>query len=186
MTLYNQLSPYTDIQISDFDSNYDVVTSARQQIVLEIKSDIGYKEKYMLPWFEDEKWYKNAFDYCDIVFRDGDLVALSGNKILADNTIKILCHYYVMKKYRVIYRGLQQTDLIPKSIATAKTKNLKGVWYSVHAFDKRHERLIQSQIRGYNGSKLNAKCMPYWLKTEYHGEINYNHTIQHKFYIPVT
>lgn len=173
------MSPYKNIEIKDYDSSSEVISSAREEIL----NDIASSEKnHMISWYQEEKWNKNNFRFSTIA-RDSQnkLIAVSSCKIMSDKALKILCHYYVMKSMRCIYPSISQTDFIPHYVKYAKKHRLKSVWFSIHCFDLRRKRLKQSAIRSLNGGKLDLKYQPYVNSFEYQGEVVYNHVKQHKF-----
>lgn len=178
-------SPYKDIKIFSLDPLSKEITSAREIIIDELKSQ-KKDNKHMIDWYEDKRWASYCLDYCTGVYTaKGELISLSGNKIQPDNTMKVLCYYYMIKKYRTMYRSLSQTDIIPSNVEYAKEKRIKGIWFSVHVFDKRHARLSNSQKRFLNGGNLLEHQMPYWKKLKYVGNITYRGVEQEKFYMKV-
>ena len=173
-------SPYKDISILQCSLNDERVTNFRLQII----DDIGDKqnESYMVKWFTEPKWTKNNFELINLVLVEDKIIAISCNKVQPDNTVKVLCHYYVLRDYRSKYRSLQHTDIIPSDVEYAKSLNLSGIWYSIHAFDQRHKRYAESNIRMLNGGKVGYESQPYWPLFKYEGEVSYNNVMQHKFY----
>lgn len=130
------------------------------------------------------KWYKDLyhrFSLYTLVFdEDDNFIAYSGND-LNDNSIKILCHLYVIRKYRTIYRSITQTDLIPFMVDFAENNGYDSIWYSMEVSDPHRSKYATSQKRHLNGGKLDSKYMPFWKDFEYVGQVVYNHVIQEKF-----
>jgi hypothetical protein len=186
MPLLNSHSPYTDIKIIDHAPTSQEILLVRNKIISDITTNGHKNEQFMIEWFSEPKWTKNNFTYCQEI-RDslGHTIALSSNKILENNSMKILCHYYVMKDQRAKYRSMQHSDLIPDCYLYAKNLGLDNIWYSIHAFDTRHKRYAESNIRKLNGGKLTDKEQPYWSKIRYNGEIEYNYVKQHQFIIDI-
>ena len=174
------MSLYKNIKIEDHLPLSKAISLARKEVLNDIVSS---KETYMISWYQDEKWAKNNFHFSTIA-RDFQkkLIAISSCKIMPDKTLKTLCHYYVMKKKRYIYPSISQTNFIPHYVKYAEKNCLKGVWFSIHCFDLRRERLKQSIIRSLNGGKVDLKYQPYVNSFKYQGEIIYNHVKQCKFF----
>ena len=172
-----------NVYLLDKDSWDEDITSIRSKILDKYESS----SSYMREWFVDSKWEKNQFSFTTVAYdNEGEVLGLSSSKIFPDKTMKILCHYYLLPQYRVNYRSLSQTDLIPHYVQYALSNMLKGVWFTVHCFDKRHERLKKSILRGLNGGQLSAKDQPFSSSFKYHGEITYNNVPQDKFYYNLT
>lgn len=181
----NPLSPYKDIRIDTLHPSSDQVSEVRNLIIDELMSQ-KKDNMHMLSWYQPQQWSKVKLDNCTVVYNDKDEpIALSGNKIQPDNTMKVLCYYYMFKRFRTTYKSLSQTDIIPSNVEFAKTRDLDGIWFSVHVFDERHKRLAESQKRFMNGSMLDESMMPYWKKFKYIGTIIYNHVKQEKFYASI-
>ena len=173
------MSRYNNVSLEDFDSFDDTVTSTRRKVI----NDLNKNEYYMWQWFEDVKWQKNQFNHTTLAFdTNKEIIGLSSCKIFPDKTMKILCHYYIFKNKRLKYRSISQTDFIPHHVQFGISNQLKGVWYTVHCFDKRHERLKKSIINGINGGGISLRYQPYVNSFKYRGKITYNHVEQDLFY----
>ena len=170
---------YKNITIENHSSLSDTISLARKKISTDI---ISSEETYMLSWYQDTKWTKNNF-YFSTIAKDSQnkLVAISSCKLMSDKTLKILCHYYVMKSMRHIYPSISQTNFMPHYVKYAEKHCFKGVWFSIHCFDIRRERLKKSVIRTLNGGKVDLKYQPYVNSFKYKGEMIYNNVKQHKF-----
>lgn len=176
------MSPYNRIELIDLDPFAPEITRARAGVL----ADLRESERHMEGWFQDLKWQKNAFTFCTLIReKDGPSVALSACKIMPDRTMKILCHYYMIRSFRSAYRSLSQTDIIPWHVKRAREEKLAGVWYTIHAFDRRHERLKQSVLRSLNGGRVREEYQPYLNSFRHEGQITYNHVRQDKFYFPL-
>jgi len=167
---------YTDINYSKLPPFDNVVNEARTCIT----EDIDEKDTYMKFWFSDEKWKKNKFAHCDVLYKDNEIVALCGN-VLIEDTLKIFCHLYVIKKFRKFYPSIHQTNILPAKIDFAKNHNLTELWYTIDTFDKRHKRLSDSQKYFIVGAASRKVSMPDYYKFEYKGRVTYNYTEQDKF-----
>lgn len=172
------MSPYKSIKLEDRSPFSEFTSLARTEVL----NDVSSKEAHMISWYQKEKWTKNNFNFSTVA-RDSqkNLIAISSCKVMPDETLKMLCHYYVMRNMRHVYLSISQTDFIPHYVEYAKKHCLKSVWFSIHCFDVRRERLKQSVIRSLNGGKLDLKCQPYVNSFKYQGQITYNHVKQHKF-----
>lgn len=178
---------YTDIQIVQTHPNDTIAASSRELIVNDILSG-DTNAHYMSAWYtRSNEWYEKSFSHCYLLYDNFDqLIAMSSNSLQPDNTMKILCHFYILKDFRNKYRGIHQTNIIPKDVEYGIKHNLNGIWYSIHPFDKRHKRYSESQKRLLNGSKLHEEIMPYWKSFVYVGNVIYKNVIQEKFYMDLT
>ena len=167
---------YTDINYLKLPPFDDAVNEARAIVT----KDIDQKNSYMKFWFLDEKWEKNKFDHCDVLYKGNEVVALCGNALFGD-TLKIFCHLYVIKKFRKFYPSIHMTNILPSKIDFAKNHNLNELWYTIHTFDKRHERLSDSQKYYFVAPASRNVSMPDYYKFEYKGKVTYNYTEQDKF-----
>jgi hypothetical protein len=175
---------YQNLNHSFYDSLDQIVTNSRYTVQNDIEKYGSNNDKKMLFWFSDEKWVKNKFSNSSLIFDENrNLIAICGNRLLDDNTMKILCHYYVIKKFRNKYQSLHQVIIIPELVKFGKLNNLKGLWYSFDLFDKRHKRYSESQKRLLRGSKVPIEFIPYWNKFEFLGETVYNNVKQDKFFM---
>lgn len=157
---------------------------SRQQVVNDILAT-STAENHMIGWFtHQQNWYDTNFSYSNILHNNsGELVAISSNSLQPDNTMKILCHFYVLKKYRSVYRGIHQTNIIADDVEYGLKHGINGLWYSFHTFDNRHQRYSNSQKRLLNGSKISEELMPFWKKFKYVGNVIYKNVEQEKFYM---
>ncbi|MCZ0932206.1 MAG: hypothetical protein OXJ52_03525 [Oligoflexia bacterium] len=154
------------------------VSKVREQIL----NDISLKENYIKSWYCEKKWTKNDFDFSTIATdTQGNSIAISSCKLMPDKTLKILCHFYVMRKMRSIYPSISHTDFTPHYVKYAKEHSLKGVWFSVHCFNDRQKRHKKAVIRSLNGGLQDLKFQPYACLFKYEGEIQYNSVTQSKF-----
>ena len=88
---------------------------------------------------------------------------------------KVLCYLYTLKEYRNKYRGLAQIDYVPIFIENAKTDK---IYLTVHAYDKKHERLARAWDRLINSGNPPEK-QPYRGKWKYLGVKEYRGVDQH-------
>lgn len=178
---------YSNLEFVTSGPNEELACFSREQIVLDINAGLE-SEKHMLGWFtHTPDWYVNSLTYCNMLYdKDCNLIAMASSAIQPDNTMKILCHYYVIRKYRALYRSIHQTNIIPADIQYGIDNKLNGVWYSFHAFDKRHQRYSDSQKRLLNGSGVREEHMPFWKQFKYVGNVIYKNVEQEKFYMDLT
>ena len=175
---------YDNLQLINCDPFSDAVNQARKIVSDDIKTFGSLSDQKMLFWFTDEKWKKNNFTNSIVIYNEhGELIALCGNIVLDDNTIKILCHLYVLKKFRNTYQGVHQVLMIPNMVEYGKSISADGLWYSFDPFDKRHKRYSESQKRLLRGANVSTDQMPYWDKFKFVGQVTYKNTIQDKFYM---
>ena len=173
------MSPYKDIKIVDHLSLSVPVSTTRKQIL----NDISSREKHIMSWYYEKKWIKNNFDFSTIAIdSQGNPIALSSCKVISNKTLKILCHFYIMRRYRHIYRSISHTDFIPHYVEYARKHKLKGVWFSIHCFNHRQKCHREAIIRSLNGGRLDLKFQPYANLFKYTGEIMYNNVIQSQFF----
>lgn len=172
------MSPYKNVEIMDYPALSMPISVAREQIL----GDISSKEKHMISWYQDDKWAKNKFNFSTIA-RDPqkNCIALSSCKKMPDNTLKILCHYYVIRRMRCNYPGIAQTDFIPHYLKYARKLHVKGVWFSIHSFSQRQEKHKMAKIRRLNVRPFGLNFQPYKGLFKYMGEIEYNNVMQSKF-----
>lgn len=176
------MSPYKNIKIIDYSPFSAPISVIREQIL----NDISSKENYMLSWYRKKKWIKNNFDFSTITTDpQGTPIALSSCKVMPDKTLKILCHFYVMRKMRPIYPSISHTDFTPHYVDYARKHKLKGVWFSVHCFNRRQHCHKKAILRSLNGGKLDLKFQPYANLFKYTGEINYNNVMQSRFFYSI-
>lgn len=165
----------------------NIVSQSRCLVQEDIKNYGTQHDQKMLFWFSDEKWIKNKFSNATVILDENDrLVGICGNRLLSDNTMKILCHYYVMKEFRNRYQSLHQVLIIPKLVEFGKANNLNGLWYSFDTFDLRHKRYSESQKRLLRGSNVSKDYIPYWDKFKFEGQVVYNNVLQDKFYLDLS
>ena len=175
---------YQNLKLMICEPFFDVVTYSRKIISNDIESFGSTTDQNMLYWFTDEKWSKNKFTNTVVICNEyNEIVALCGNKMLDDNTVKILCHFYVLKKFRNLYQGIHQVLIIPKMVEHFTNVGAYGLWYSFDPYDKRHKRYSESQKRLLKGANVSTDLMPYWDKFKFVGQVNYNNTVQDKFYM---
>ena len=177
------MSLYKNITLENHSPLSKTILLAKKEILTDI---ISSGETYMLSWYQGEKWTKNNFYFSTIAKNSQKkLVAISSCKLMSNKTLKILCHYYVIKSMRHIYPSISQTNFIPHYVRYAKKHRFKGVWFSIHCFDIRRERLKKSIIRSLNGGKVDLKYQPYVKSFKYKGEMIYNNVKQHKFFYEI-
>ena len=175
---------YNNLQLTNRDPFDDRITSARSLICNDIQQFGSANDQKMLYWFSNEKWTKNKFTNSIVIHDEhGEVVALCGNILLNDNTLKILCHFYVLKKFRSMYQSVHQVLMIPNMVEYGMSIGATGLWYSFDPYDNRHKRYSESQKRLLNGSNVPTNQMPYWDKFEFVGQVTYNNTLQDKFYM---
>ena len=173
------MSPYKNIEIKDYPPLSHSVSVMREQIL----NDIPLREQHIISWYNKKKWIKNNFSSSTIAtdFQKNP-IAISSCKLMTDQTLKILCHFYIMKKVRHIYRSISHTDFIPHYVKYAKKHKIKGLWFSIHCFNNRLKCYRQAIIRSLNGGQLDLKYQPYANLFKYKGEIKYNNVTQSQFF----
>mgnify|MGYP006268762913 CR=1 FL=1 len=175
---------YEDLTCTICDPHDQLVDAARSAVLLDILVHGSDSDQQMLHWYADDKWRKNQFhDACLIQDKDGAFVALCGNRLMPDDSMKILCHLYTIKRYRNRYQSLHQVLMIPRLVQQAKDMCLQGLWYSIHTFDQRHKRFSESQKRLLKPGAVARDHMPYWDRFIFTETIVYNNTEQDKFYM---
>lgn len=177
------MSPYSQVSFEDLDPLHPFISQAREMISLEIEKHP--RDKLMLPWFSDKKWRSNQFSYSTLAWNEErKLIGMSSCRVMDDESMKILCHYYLMKDMRTSFRSISQTDFVPRYVQEARRLSLKSVWMSVHTFDRRHTRLADSIERSINregNNRISRQQQPYVDHFKYVGEVEYNNTLQKKY-----
>ena len=141
----------------------DILT---ERIVLKILDEC---DKPLKVWFEDlaekDLWYL-------LVACIGDTpISICGCR----KDGKVLCYLYTLKEYRNKYRGLVQIDYVPIFVENAITEKL---YLTVHAYDKKHERLARAWDRLIHSGQPPEK-QPYRGKWKYLGIKEYRGVDQH-------
>ena len=172
------MSPYKNINLRDHSPLSTSVSIMREKIL----NDIPPKEAHTVSWYQEAKWIKNNFDFSTIAIDSNKIpIAFSSCKLMPDQTLKILCHFYIIKKMRYIYRSISHTDFIPHYIEYAKKHKINGLWFSIHCFNRRLKCYKTAVLRSLNGGQLSLKYQPYANLFKYTGEIKYNNVIQSQF-----
>lgn len=161
------------------------VELARKLVVDDITRNGSNEDHHMISWFVDRYWINKPYLFCYLVYDDNELVSISVVTHENDNTLKIFCKFYTIKKYRSRYQAHHHVCILPDIINYATEKNIKGLWYSIHTFNKRLTRYAESQKRLFKGSNIADDFIPYRDKFLYVGNIIYNSVDQEKFYMKI-
>ena len=141
----------------------DTLVSNLISSIIEVEN--GHPKEWFLNWHKYDLWYS--------------IVAIKNNEPIsiasARKDGKILCYLYTLPKYRNMYRELAQIDYIPIHVQLADTRIL---YLSIHAFDKKHERLAKAWDRKILNNLPN-NVTPYRGKFVYKGVKEYRNVPQH-------
>jgi hypothetical protein len=151
------------------DLNYKVCLPTDNTVLdlisLIVEVELGHPKEWFTNWHKYDLWYSI------VAMKDNLPISIAS----ARKDGKILCYLYTLPKYRNMYRELAQIDYIPIHVELAKTRIL---YLSIHAFDKKHERLAKAWDRKIL-NHLPNDVTPYRGKFVYKGIKEYRHVPQH-------
>lgn len=153
---------YDDVTIHRCQSDHSLV----KEIILKILDECNDHPKN---WFQN--LHKKGLWYLLIACVEDKPISICGCR----EDGKVLCYLYTLKEYRNKYRGLAQIDYVPIFIENATTDK---IYLTVHAYDKKHEKLAGAWDRLIN-SGLPPDKQPYRGKWKYLGIKEYRGVEQH-------
>lgn len=153
------------------------ITEIRKQIIQEIL--LTDQNKHMLDWF-GPSWEQQNYIQADVVYDSEGVVLLCASEFTHDSErIKVGCRTYQMYDTRPKHHSVNQRIVFPEYANIAKQLGVRYLWYTYHAFDRRHERYVQSHIRGISHTSNNE--MPLYREFKYDGIVEYKDVNQHSF-----
>lgn len=135
--------------------------------------------------YSDVKWNTVKFDNIEAIIENNNIVGISGCKKY-NNYLRTSMHLYLLKSVRSKYPGIKYLPggWFERHINYAIENNLDGLFFSVYAYSKKLQGLINNH-KGKTISLINKKHLKYIQDIQYVGEFMFYNVKQSFFYYPL-